>query len=499
MSTATKTPPASKYYPAQKITQIHPHPNNPRHDAHADDDLVASIRADGVVQPLIVVPRTEGKGYHLVAGHRRMDACQQLGMDTVPVVVRTDIVGNDQVLAAMLVENGRRRDLTPVEEAEGYEQLGLFGLDQAQIADRVGVSRTTVASRVKLMKLPEPTRQRIHEGQVTLDEALSMVRHTGNKKNLTRLAEAAGTPNFRQVEAAVKRETEDAARDVETRKQMKSSGVKEYRIPDGMQWWTVIYDPDMPSPVIRTGVDASMDDLDAAKAAHDGCLRWVIRSAGMPAELWCADPAKHADDQYTQESGDQAERRRQADEAAAERERHREEAAAARAAQDDASKLRVESLMSWARNRGRHNLVDVRRLASTVVVVQLLGNELFLDDPEPYFKALGEEGFTKGDIDDDDTASFGWADRTLTGETDPAVALAAMLTAVEDWLKEPYLSRWTPNARAILAYLDLLDHVGHPFSDVDVTLRDELQEIVDTAIANTPPVVEDVDVKGGVL
>ena len=127
--------------------------------------LAASIKAQGVIQPLIVVP--EGDHYAIIAGERRYRAAKRAGLLKVPVVVRQPC-DDQKLLELALVENLQREDLNAVEEAEAFQLLlDSFGLSQKDVAVRVGKSRTTVANSVRLLKLPEAVQAMVRRGELT--------------------------------------------------------------------------------------------------------------------------------------------------------------------------------------------------------------------------------------------------------------------------------------------------------------------------------------------
>lgn len=137
------------------LDEIHVNPNQPRRefDEAAIDELAESIRANGVIQPLIVRKNAHGK-YELIAGERRMRACKKVGLKQVPIVIRKST--DRESLEIALVENIQRRDLNCVEEALGYQQLmDDFNLTQEEVAKRVGKERATVANHLRLLKLPQ--------------------------------------------------------------------------------------------------------------------------------------------------------------------------------------------------------------------------------------------------------------------------------------------------------------------------------------------------------
>jgi len=125
------------------------------------EDLARSIRANGIIQPIIV--RREGLGYQIIAGERRWRAAQALGLASVPVTLRE--VPDEQLLELALVENVQREDLTPVEEAAAFQRLqSELGLTQEEIASRVGRDRTTIANTLRLLRLPRELRELVGKG-----------------------------------------------------------------------------------------------------------------------------------------------------------------------------------------------------------------------------------------------------------------------------------------------------------------------------------------------
>jgi ParB family chromosome partitioning protein len=134
------------------------------------DELAESIRAQGIVQPLVVTPEGDGS-YSIVAGERRFRAAQRAGLAEVPVVVREGLDDRTRLELA-LVENLQRADLNPLEEAEAYQTLQeAFGLSQEEVAGRVGKARPTVANALRLLKLPEEVRDLLREGRLTAGQA----------------------------------------------------------------------------------------------------------------------------------------------------------------------------------------------------------------------------------------------------------------------------------------------------------------------------------------
>lgn len=150
------------------IDQLKPNRFQPRtqFDDEAIEELAASIRTQGVVQPLVVSPEADGT-YLIVAGERRWRASRLAGLEQVPVHVRA-VADDRELLELALVENLQRSDLNPLEEAEAYLSLQeKFGLSQEDIATRVGKARTTVTNSLRLLRLPDEVQELMREGHLT--------------------------------------------------------------------------------------------------------------------------------------------------------------------------------------------------------------------------------------------------------------------------------------------------------------------------------------------
>jgi ParB family transcriptional regulator, chromosome partitioning protein len=154
------------------IDQLKPNRFQPRtrFDDEAIEELAASIKAQGIVQPLVVSPEPDGT-YTIVAGERRWRASRRAGLETVPVVVR-QVTDDREMLELALVENLQRSDLNPLEEAEAYLSLQeKFGLSQEDIATRVGKARTTVTNALRLLRLPDEVQELLRDGRLTAGQA----------------------------------------------------------------------------------------------------------------------------------------------------------------------------------------------------------------------------------------------------------------------------------------------------------------------------------------
>ena len=157
------------------IEDVHPSSAQPRKtfDDERLEELAASIRTQGIIQPLIVRTRPAG-GYELIAGERRWRAAQKAGLHDVPAVIRD--VAPAQAFEMALVENLQREDLNPLEEAAGYERLiAEFGYTQEKLADRVGKERSTVANALRLLRLPESVLGLVAGGRLSMGHARALL------------------------------------------------------------------------------------------------------------------------------------------------------------------------------------------------------------------------------------------------------------------------------------------------------------------------------------
>jgi len=189
------------------IKDIRPNPFQPRRDVDpaALEELVSSIKQAGLLQPVVVRRAAAGNGaYELIAGERRLRACQQLGWERIPAVQRE---ADDRTLLTLaLIENLQRDDLSPVDEARGYERLiAEFNLTQQDVADAVGRDRSTVANALRLLKLPEAVLAMLHEGQLSVGHARALLALDDPRiaTNLAREAVAQGL-SVREVEDRVR-------------------------------------------------------------------------------------------------------------------------------------------------------------------------------------------------------------------------------------------------------------------------------------------------------
>ena len=165
------------------IAEIHVNPNQPRKlfDSNALQELSASIKASGVIQP-VVVRRLNGS-YQLIAGERRWRAARQAGLERIPAVVRD--ATDAESLEMALVENLLREDLNPMEEAEAYQKLlAQFGWTQDELAQRIGRDRSSIANALRLLRLPELLQADLRGGRLTMGHALALLSLTSEADQL---------------------------------------------------------------------------------------------------------------------------------------------------------------------------------------------------------------------------------------------------------------------------------------------------------------------------
>jgi ParB family chromosome partitioning protein len=173
------------------VTQLVPNRYQPRSlfDDSGLDQLAESIRAQGVIQPIVVTPSVSGI-YNIVAGERRWRAAQRAGLTVVPVVVR-QVRDDRQLLELALVENVQRADLNPIEEAEAYRTLAEnFGLSHEEIAVRVGHNRASISNTLRLLKLPPSVQDLLRSGRLTAGQARPLLT-LEDPAEIERLAERA--------------------------------------------------------------------------------------------------------------------------------------------------------------------------------------------------------------------------------------------------------------------------------------------------------------------
>ena len=186
------------------VEMLEPSPYQPRGamNLEALEELTASIRERGILQPLLVRPHPTLPGrYQIIAGERRWRASQAAGLHEVPALIRelTDV----DAMAAGLVENLQRQDLNPIEEAEGYRRLlDEFGISQELVGQAVGKSRVHVSNTLRLLNLPEVIRVELRKGTLTAGHARALLMHPA-PETVMAMVLSRGL-NVRQTEALAK-------------------------------------------------------------------------------------------------------------------------------------------------------------------------------------------------------------------------------------------------------------------------------------------------------
>lgn len=216
-------PPDADIVPQElPIDLIDPNPLQPRtvFRTEAVEELAASIKANGIVQPLIV--QKEGARYMLIAGERRLRAAKLAGLTKVPVAVRR--FEADRVLEVALIENIQREDLNPIEVAQALQRLGMeYDLKHEELAERTGKDRSTITNLLRLLRLDHAVQTMVAEGRLSMGHARALLAVTDPYTQAS-LAEKAAKEGWsvRRIEEEVKKPAPDP----------KSKGKKDKQEPD---------------------------------------------------------------------------------------------------------------------------------------------------------------------------------------------------------------------------------------------------------------------------
>ena len=166
------------------MAEIKPNRFQPRRSFREAEltELMDSIKEKGVIEPVIV--RRSGTGYELIAGERRVRACQKLGQEKIPAIIRQ--AGDQEALEIALIENIQRENLNPIEESRGYERLAReFSLTQEALAKKVGKERSTVANSLRLLALPEEIQKMLEDDKLTAGHARALLTVSDKRKQLS--------------------------------------------------------------------------------------------------------------------------------------------------------------------------------------------------------------------------------------------------------------------------------------------------------------------------
>lgn len=194
-----------------RIDEIEPNRDQPRKefDSGALSELAESIAQHGILQPLLLRPMVSG-GYRIVAGERRWRASRMAGLQEVPAVVREMTDGEEMLFA--LIENLQREDLSPLEEAKGYQQLiDVQGMTQEEAATAVGKSRPAVANALRLLNLPEDIQAMVEDGEISAGHARTLLSFKTEEEMRLAAEKAKGGASVRELEAMAKKSAQEGS------------------------------------------------------------------------------------------------------------------------------------------------------------------------------------------------------------------------------------------------------------------------------------------------
>ena len=221
-----------------QVDDLHANPNNPRKQVGDIDELASSIRSQGIKQPLLVTPNGETdidghKQYRVVIGHRRLAAAKQSGLSTVPAIVEEMDARREREI--MLVENTQRSDLTPIEEADGYQGLLDLGVGVKEMAEKTGRSDRCVRRRLKIARIPQETRDMSADfSQLSLDQ-LDKLAEFESDPDMQR--ELARSTDFEWTYRTLVSERDKTKWHDKALKALAKAGIKVESFPDGKNFW----------------------------------------------------------------------------------------------------------------------------------------------------------------------------------------------------------------------------------------------------------------------
>lgn len=429
---------------------IDPHPDNPRKQIGDVTDLAASIKANGLLSPLSVVPN--GERYRVIAGHRRLAACKQVGTGAVPCFVLD--LDPLQQLEAMVTENCQREQLTVLEEADAIQGMLALGATTAGVAHRLGRSSDYVRDRVKAASIKTEVRaSRDDFGQISIGQLVAIARYDGQPDLQKKLAQAAGTSNFDYTLSRIERDENE-------RQWIESVAALLVESDSGIN---LIPDPEKP--------------YSDPEWCYRGCM---FPSTGTPEEviekireLNPAAVSIHTEQVYLWTRRDKtADTEKEAQRAAEQAERD-----ARRHALEEYAAASADKRMAWL--HGHLHGIKRDKLVETTARLGLL--QIIDPDPQGYTSALstwndaacGGEQFT--------TISGIEPERALAelryhlDEPDWAVWAVQILAARIEWFIDP--TDWTTvndTSRRIPGYYQILQDLGYTPTDDETSHLDQL-------------------------
>jgi ParB family chromosome partitioning protein len=456
MSTNTTT-----FEPALDVKNIKAHPANPRRKAIADDEMVASIKGQGLIQPIVVAPAAEGDGYVVIAGHRRLDGMKKARKRTTPAIVRTDLTSDAQQIEAAVVENVHRVDLSPMEEAEAFEQLRELKHTQRDISKMTGRPVSTIRDRLKLLKLSKKTRESVHTGQLTIGDALEIVAFEDDPKAQDVLVKAAGSPDFRWKLDAQKRLRERTALTNQIVDRLTTDGVRKYELKGARDVWTAERNDDELKS-LSYYAEVTYEDR---RKEHADCLAYALipsYGGGHDVYLLCTAHSIH------KEKISKADR--EAQRVAEERQAMWKAEAEQKAI---AGKLRRQTVLDLVPEGAAipDFLVDQLRVVLPPAALWIYGD--LGDQPELFFETAGTadaDRFRFGLWDDEEDAkqlAF-----IATFNDMPGWRLVRLLMVVLLELTEAQPEHDTVGDTVTSRYFGFLAELGHHFTEQDTEIRD---------------------------
>lgn len=287
--------------------------DNVRQDVGDVSELAASVKAGGVLQPLLV---NEADNV-VVAGARRLAAAKAAGLKVVPVVKRA--FTEQERLETMLVENLQREDLSPLEEAAGYQRLVEMGLSQRQIATRVGRSQATVAKRLSLLVLPEKVQQEVEKGGISLPDAQELAKLKDEPKLVEKIAKADGRGYGQSISSKVSNELEKRGRENERLAAVEALKKKGETVVDVTtdEWGHRVTLPEGMKEVRAEAFTAEFVEMPPKKHAKLECHAVYVHPRTFEPVEVCTQPGTHPSkaDQIKAERKKQQERDRKAKQA----------------------------------------------------------------------------------------------------------------------------------------------------------------------------------------
>lgn len=222
----TDSRPVARMVFQARVDEIVNHPSNPRFSLEElnADGLLDSVKRHGVLVPVMLVKQEEG-GYRLRMGHRRTQCAREAGLEFVPAMA-VDSESEAEEISQMLAENDNRTNLSPMERATAYQRvLDLVGSEK-KAAAVLGVSQKQIKAHVPLTKLPNPVKEKVHSGQLTLDQAAAVGELSDDEAAVAELVEAAGSPNFNHRLEHLRQERERQRAADEIVKQIEADGTR---------------------------------------------------------------------------------------------------------------------------------------------------------------------------------------------------------------------------------------------------------------------------------